>query len=447
MPDAARDRLIIFTRYPEPGKTKTRLIPRLGPEDAARLQRRMTEHLLDTVDRFTATYPVHVEIRYTGGTAELMRNWLGQVFTFTPQGPGGLDQRMSTTFDQAFKCGIRKAIIIGTDIPDISEDILMQAFTSLKHDDLVFGPATDGGYYLIGMHAEAYQKALPDIFTGIEWGSAAVLKKSLIIAESLDLKITLLKRLQDVDRPEDMVVWDRILDDGKQKGTFKRISVIIPTLNEAENIGNLIDHILPAENIEVIVADGGSTDDTIEQAKLRGVEIVQISSGRANQMNAGAAEANGDVLLFLHADTRLPQGFCDAIYHALNKTGIIAGAFELTVDSPKPSFRIIERAANWRARYLQTPYGDHAIFLPAKLFHRIGGYPVMPIMEDFAMVRKLRKMGRIAVLPEPVVTSPRRWLNIGIWKTFIINQLMIAGYFVGISPARLARLYKREKGL
>ena len=140
MPDATRERLIVFTRYPESGKTKTRLIPRLGPEGAARLQRRMTEHLLVSVGLFTATYPVHVEIRYTGGSAELMLNWLGPTFTFSPQGPGGLDQRMGTAFDKAFKSGIRKAVIIGTDIPDISDEILLRAFTSLKHDDLVFGP-------------------------------------------------------------------------------------------------------------------------------------------------------------------------------------------------------------------------------------------------------------------------------------------------------------------
>ena len=447
MPDATRERLIIFTRYPESGKTKTRLIPRLGPEGAARLQRRMTEHLLVSVGLFTATYPVHVEIRYTGGTTELMRNWLGPTFTFSPQGPGGLDQRMGTAFDKAFKSGIRKAVIIGTDIPDISDEILLRAFTSLKYDDLVFGPAADGGYYLIGMNAAAYKKALPDIFTGIDWGSGTVLKKSVEIAESLDLNIALLESLRDVDRPEDMIVWDRISDDGKQKVTYKKISIIIPTLNEAASIGNLLDHILPAEDLEVIVADGGSTDDTIEQVKLRGVEIIQTSRGRAIQMNAGAAEASGDVLLFLHADTRLPKGFSDSVHRALDKTGIVAGAFNLAIDSPESSFRTIERIANWRARYLQTPYGDQAIFLPTQLFHRIGGYPVMPVMEDFAMIRKLRKVGRIDILPDPVVTSPRRWLNIGIWKTFIINQLMIAGYFAGISPARLARLYRRDKGL
>ena len=447
MPLATGDRLIIFTRYPEPGKTKTRLIPSIGPEDAARLQRRMTEHLLITVDKLASSYPVHVEIRYTGGNVELMRDWLGPAFTITPQGPGGLDQRMGTAFDQAFKSGMRKTVIIGTDIPDISDEILRRAFTSLTHNDLVFGPAADGGYYLIGMHAGVHQKALPDILTGIDWGTATVLEKSLEIAESLDLKIALLKRLQDVDRPEDLSVWDRISGDERQKGTFHQISIIIPTLNEAASIGVTLDHILPVDNTEVIVVDGGSTDDTVEQSGLRDVHIIQTSRGRANQMNAGAAEANGDVLLFLHADTRLPQGFDDTIYRVLEKSGIVAGAFELAIDSPKPSFRMIERVVNCRARYLQTPYGDQAIFLPTQLFHRIGGYPDMPIMEDFAMVRKLSKLGRIVILPDPVVTSPRRWLNIGIWKTVIINQLMIAGYYAGIPPAKLARLYKREEGL
>ncbi len=394
-------------------------------------------------DKLAANYPVDIEIRYTGGSGALMRNWLGSTFTFTDQGAGGLDRRMGTAFVQAFESGIREAVIIGTDIPGISAKILTRAFASLKRHDLVLGPATDGGYYLIGMHAGSYRKALPDIFSGIDWGSATVLQNSLKIARSLGLKIALLERLQDVDRPEDLGVWDRIAGDGKTKGTSLQISIIIPALNEADVIGGVLDHIRSAENTEIIVADGGSIDGTLEQAGLRGVKTIRTTRGRAIQMNAGAAEASGDVLLFLHADSRLPQGYGNGIQRVLNRKGIVAGAFELAIDSPEPSFRLIERVANWRARYLQTPYGDQAIFLPARHFRAIGGYPTMPIMEDFALVRKLRKMGRIAVLPDPVVTSPRRWLKLGIWKTFIINQLVVAGYISGISTARLARLYRR----
>ena len=440
-------RLIVFTRYPEPGKTKTRLIPCLGPEGAAGLQRRMTEHLLSTVDRLASDEAVNVEVRYAGGSGKLMKNWLGPGFTFIPQGRGALDRRMGSAFAAAFNSGARRVIIIGTDIPDISTGILIRAFDSLKHSDLVFGPAADGGYYLIGMHAGSFRRALPALFTGIDWGSATVLNRSLKIAESCGLTVKLLEELQDVDRPEDLAAWNQITDQGKKNYITKRITVIIPTLNEAANIGRTLDHLRPTQNVEVIVVDGGSADDTVEQAESCGAKVIRARRGRACQMNAGAAGATGDVLLFLHADTCLPPGFEGHIHHILENPGVVAGAFELVIDSPIHSLRIVERVANWRARLLQAPYGDQAIFVPVARFREIGGYLPLPIMEDFAFVRQLRKKGRIAILPVPVVTSPRRWLNVGVWKTLVVNQLIITGYWLGIPPEKLARWYKREKGI
>ena len=170
MPYATRQRLIIFTRYPEPGKTKTRLISRLGPQGAAELQRRMTKHLLSTVSGLTTDHPVEVEIRYDGGSDDQMRSWLGEDFTLTPQSDGELDERMGLAFSNAFECGVNRAVIIGTDIPGITTGILQRAFEALKQCDLVFGPAIDGGYYLIGMHAKSFKQALPELFIAIPWG-------------------------------------------------------------------------------------------------------------------------------------------------------------------------------------------------------------------------------------------------------------------------------------
>jgi len=129
------------------------------------------------------------------------------------------------------------------------------------------------------------------------------------------------------------------------------------------------------------------------------------------------------------------------------KPGVVAGAFELRIDSPASSLRFIERIANWRSRCLNMPYGDQAIFMFSKVFHQMGGFPKIPIMEDFELIRRLRKKGDVVTLHQPAVTSPRRWLNHGILKITLIHQLIVVSYFMGISPDTIARRYRRGKGI
>jgi len=128
------------------------------------------------------------------------------------------------------------------------------------------------------------------------------------------------------------------------------------------------------------------------------------------------------------------------------REGVSAGAFTLGIDSRDRGLRFIERVANWRARFFKMPYGDQALFVSRQLFIEIGGFADYPIMEDFELVRRLKKMGGIVILPESVKTSPRRWQNIGIFKTWLLNQIIVAAYFIGIPPQRLAFWYRREKG-
>lgn len=165
-------------------------------------------------------------------------------------------------------------------------------------------------------------------------------------------------------------------------------------------------------------------------------------------MNLGALSATGNILLFLHADTRLPQSFDKMVYHALSAPECdkqpVAGAFALSIDAPLQSLRVVEWGVNWRSRWLQMPYGDQAIFIKSSVFHQIGGFPDLPIMEDFELMRRLRQQGRIALISVPVVTSARRWLKLGVWQTTLINQLTIAAYFLGIPPQQIARWYHQK---
>lgn len=222
------------------------------------------------------------------------------------------------------------------------------------------------------------------------------------------------------------------------------ISVIIPVLNEAASIQRVLCS-LPATAVEIIVVDGGSHDQTVELARSIGVKVLQTSAGRATQMNAGARLATGEILLFLHGDTALPEQFTTLVQDTLAQPGVVAGAFDLAIAGQNLGLRWIEWTVKWRSRLLKLPYGDQALFLKAKTFHELGGFAELPIMEDFEFVRCLQAHGKIAIAPAAVVTSGRRWQRLGILRTTLLNQMVVIAYLLGVSPDRLARWYRCER--
>ena len=223
----------------------------------------------------------------------------------------------------------------------------------------------------------------------------------------------------------------------------EKISIIIPVLNEAKTIDQVLVRLLNIQNVEVIVVDGGSKDETIATAQSLGVKVICTAAGKASQMNAGAAVATGDILVFLHADTLLPPGFDILIRHALQDTEIVAGAFELRIDAQLPGLRFIEKMVNRRSHFFSMPYGDQSIFLKATTFEQIGGFPNLPIMEDFEIMRYLKRRGKIVTLSASVLTSGRRWQKLGVVKTTLINQVVIVAYLLRVSPDLIVRWYRR----
>ena len=223
------------------------------------------------------------------------------------------------------------------------------------------------------------------------------------------------------------------------------ISVIVPVLNEESGIRACLESLLAwGDRLEIIVVDGGSQDATVEIVHSLPVGLVTALGGRGAQMNRGAAIAKGEILLFLHSDTQLPQTFITEIEAVLAQPQAIAGAFPLRIDDPRPSLRWIETFVQWRSQYLSLPYGDQAIFLKTSTFQQMGGYAPLPIMEDYELIQRLKKQGKIYLAQHPVITSSRRWRKLGVWRTTWINQLMLLGYHLKLDPQTLKQWYRQQ---
>ena len=204
-----------------------------------------------------------------------------------------------------------------------------------------------------------------------------------------------------------------------------RLSVVIPTLNEEPRIVDAIRSARQCPGAQIIVVDGGSTDDTTGLARAQGAAVVRSEPGRGRQLARGAEAAGGDTLLFLHADTRLPPGYWCEVERVLNEPGTVAGAFRMAFDHVNTSLRLIEWGTSLRSRWRQLPYGDQALFLRRSTYRSVGGFKPIDSMEDFDLVWRLRRHGRIRISPLPAVTSARKYLNHGPWRTVLLHQRMI----------------------
>lgn len=223
------------------------------------------------------------------------------------------------------------------------------------------------------------------------------------------------------------------------------ISIIIPTCNEEDTIAATVDAVAGLAGVEVVVADGGSTDRTVSLARAAGARVTMSGPGRGPQQNIGAAAARGRVLLFLHADTRLPDNFQQLVPAIIQLPGVVAGAFPLGLAARGWGFRLIEWGANRRAELLQLPYGDQALFLSADQFRAMGGFAEIPLLEDVDLVLRLRRLGRIELAPVPVRTSARRWQRLGLLRTTLNNQFILLCFLLGVSPGRLALWYGKNR--
>ncbi len=221
-----------------------------------------------------------------------------------------------------------------------------------------------------------------------------------------------------------------------------RVSIIIPVLNEAAGIAEFLRSLAAVRtpSVELIVVDGGSADQTMTLSAPHVDRVVQSAKGRATQMNAGAAVACGSVLLFLHADTRLPPGALEAMDHAIAQ-GATWGRFDVTLEGRSPWLKLVATMMNWRSRLTGIATGDQAMFVTRAAFNAVGGFPPIALMEDITLSKLLKKRAYPACLRQRVVTSGRRWERHGVLRTILLMWRLRLAYFLGADPNQLAQQY------
>jgi rSAM/selenodomain-associated transferase 2 len=227
---------------------------------------------------------------------------------------------------------------------------------------------------------------------------------------------------------------------------MSKLSIIMPVLNEGEGIAAALDAlaVLRALGTEVMVVDGGSRDATIQRARLRADRVIAAPRGRGLQMNAGADKASGDVLLFLHADTRLPADADHVVLNGLERSGRVWGRFDAEIEGQSPLLVVIAWLMNLRSRLTGIATGDQAMFVRRDAFQAAGGFAAIPLMEDIELCKRLRRVSRPLCLRERVVTSGRRWEKDGVLNTVVLMWRLRLAYFLGADPKALARRYGYE---
>ncbi len=430
----ARPVVAVMARFPRPGEVKTRLIPALGAEGAASLHRELAAHCVERMRPLVATGEARIEVHVEGGSPGAAAAWLGDWPRFVRQGGGNLGDRLRAALAAAFASGAPAAVVIGSDCPSARATHVRSALRHLATHEVVIGPAEDGGYWLLGIRADAAARALPVLFEGVRWGGREVCADTLRQAASASLSVAAADRLADVDRPEDLWLWEEQRD--LERTPPESVSVVIPALDEEARIGHCVGSALAAGASEVIVADGGSADGTRDGARAAGARVIDAPRGRAAQMNAGAAEATGDALVFLHADTRLPAGSAERVCGHLSADGAAGGAFAWGTDDT-PLAGLFTFAGRLRLAVFRVPYGDQALFVMRRTFEDLGGYPAQPVMEDWELARRLMRLGSVRPLPERALTSSRRWNRGGVVRASAVYLAIIAGYRLGIDPVVL----------
>lgn len=404
-----KEAIIIFTRVPIPGQTKTRMMPHLTEKECAGL------HIcfLKDIGRVCKKTGKDVFIFYTPeGKQNILFPLFGKGVKYRKQKGNSLGERMENAFQTVFQDGYESCILIGTDIPELKSSYMEQAFHQLRMKDVVLGPTLDGGYYLIGMkqlHSTAFKNQT--------YGHKTVFENTVRALREKKLSIGYAPRLADMDSPEDLRGFVKRHKDSRRNQSentrkfilnHRKISVIIPIYNEEKTIGYIQKQLEPIKDkCEIIFVDGGSTDGTLKKIKKE-FKVITSEKGRACQMNTGAGISAGDILFFLHCDSKLPPNPLKQICHVMEKYQV--GGFGIAFASKNFFMFTCRILSNYRMKFRNIIFGDQGIFIERHLFFEMGMFQEIPIMEDYQFSLDLKKRGeKIGMTRHRIYTSDRRY--------------------------------------
>lgn len=436
--------VIVFTRVPVPGRTKTRMMPYFSPVECARLHENFLKDIAQECEKVNAD----IFVCYTPqrGKAYLKTIFKG-VADYIPQMGAGLGERMYQAIGYVLGKGYDSCVLIGTDIPELKASDLEYALRLLDVNDVVFGPTVDEGYYLVGM-----KRPIREAFEKKTYGTGNVLEKTVVPLKEMGLTVGYVRRLQDMDDREDITCYrSRMRVQKSLQKTYtgryllkkQKISVIVPVYNEETTIEKLQEQLLPLQkNCEIIFVDGGSTDATISMIDPS-FKILRSPKGRANQMNLGARESKGDILFFLHSDSELPKKPLEEIREVMKDYE--AGCFGIAFHSRQFFMWTCRVISNHRIKDRKVMFGDQGIFITRELFFEAGMFPNLPIMEDYQFSLTLKEMGvKLGIARHRIYTSDRRFPKKTIpqlkvmWKMNRLRKM----YRDGVPIETISKLYR-----
>lgn len=436
--------IIIFTRVPIPGQTKTRMMPALTAVQCAKLHTCFIKDIKKqceacAADIFVCFTPEDKEQR--------LRKIFDAQCSFFLQTGDGLGERMYNALEAVFQKGYEKCLLIGTDVPELKASYLERAFYELRTKDVVFGRTKDGGYYLVGMN-----EARKEVFEIPKYGHAGVWTDTIRHLDECGLQTGYTGSLQDMDTAEDLNAYRKRMRTQKElrmtmTGRYliqnRKISIVVPLYNEEKTVEVLQEQLKKLKDrCEILFVDGGSTDRTLDLIRPE-FKVIHTVKGRAKQMNIGARESTGEILFFLHCDSKLPSNPLTKITNVMREHE--AGCFGIAFETKSPLMQICRVISNHRIKDRKVMFGDQGIFIERSLFFEVGMYPDLPIMEDYQFSLTLKEKGiQLGMAKGRIYTSDRRFPKGTIsklklmWKMNRLRKM----YRDGVDIRKIAVLYK-----
>jgi uncharacterized protein len=447
--------LLVFMRYPEPGRVKSRLASAIGSGPAAQIYDKLLRRTLGVAVDFKwrrAAIDIFVFFTPAEKYVEIRETYPGP-WTFLCQQGQHLGERMEEAVRKVLHRGYSQVVLAGTDLADLEFSDFDEAFQAMDDGYSALGPAADGGFYIIGVN-----RPCPLVFQSDVWSTGEIFARTERLLEQTGTRVKRLRERRDIDNPEDL----ETLDESPEFCT--NLSVIIPTLNSIERLKPLLQklerQLWPDDEIIVVQAEGGAPPaepcETIQVApRTPGVcprtgllpffsdNVLAVASprGRGLQLNRGAGAAKGGLLFFLHDDSIPPPNFACSVRKLCRLPEVALGCFRLTFSPSTPALDWIARWANRRTQSFGLPYGDQGLFCRREVYDNVGGFKQQYLMEDVDFVRNCRPRGRILMLPDSISTSPERYLRQGILRASLRNHITMLLYHLGVSDRRLYAYY------